>query len=85
MAKFYKGVNGAVVCKLDDREGIPHLNDEEMLELIPNTVEAANEKHIPLAKEENGKVYGHTLVADLFFEDMKISCRYATKAAENLS
>ena len=57
MATFFKSKNGSVICKLDDRPGTPSLDGEEMIELIPGTTEAATEKHIPVAKEENGKVY----------------------------
>ena len=51
MAKFYRGPTGSIITPLTDK-GI----SENAVEIIPGTVEAAREKHIPEFKVENGKV-----------------------------
>ena len=51
MAKFYKNPLGSIVTPLTDK-GVC----ENAIEIIPGTVEAAREKHIPEFKVEDGKV-----------------------------
>ena len=59
MAKFYvcDGCKNLVMF-LGEKSGCtPVCCGEQMKELVPNTVEAAFEKHIPVVKEEGGKVF----------------------------
>lgn len=56
--KFYKCSHcGNVIEKVKD-VGVPVVCcGEKMEELVPNTVEASNEKHVPVVKVENDRVY----------------------------
>jgi len=52
--KFYKcDICGKVVCSNKNNESCCN---NQMLELIPNVVDAAQEKHIPYCQVENGKI-----------------------------
>ena len=50
--KFFKGKCGTVVTKLFEAE----CQGGVLEELIPNTTDAAGEKHVPVIKAEGGKV-----------------------------
>ena len=58
MVKFYKcNLCGSIVAKLNDVGCAPSCCGEMMKELIAGTVEAAREKHIPVAKKEGNLVH----------------------------
>ena len=58
MVKFYYCEEcKSVVAKLNPIGCGPSCCGKPMKELLPGTVEASAEKHIPEVKEENGKVY----------------------------
>lgn len=54
--KFYRCEHcGNIVVKIEDSKVPIVCCGEKMNELVPNTKEAAVEKHIPVIKEENGR------------------------------
>lgn len=58
MAKFYKCAHcGSVVVKLNGAGPAPSCCGEPMQELIPGSVDAAVEKHVPVVAEKDGKVF----------------------------
>lgn len=58
MAKFYKcALCGSVVVKLNAEGCAPSCCGKPMEELIPGTVDAAVEKHVPAVVEKENKVY----------------------------
>lgn len=58
MVKFYYCDEcKSVVAKLNADGCGPSCCGKGMTELLPGTVEAAHEKHIPVVKEEEGKVF----------------------------
>ena len=58
MAKFYKCPHcGSVVVKVNGVGCEPSCCGETMKELIPGTVDAATEKHVPAVAEREGKVF----------------------------
>ncbi|MGO5052382.1 desulfoferrodoxin family protein [Lachnospiraceae bacterium LCP25S3_G4] len=56
--KFYKcSICGNMIAYTENK-GIPvTCCGEEMKELIPNTVDASNEKHVPIVKTDGNKVH----------------------------
>ena len=55
--KFYKCPHcGNIVEMIIDKGVTPSCCNEMMKELIPNTVDAAEEKHVPVIEESDGKV-----------------------------
>jgi superoxide reductase len=75
MAKFYKCAKcGSVVVKLNPIGCTPSCCDEPMQELRVGTVDAAQEKHVPVVAEKDGKVYvqigsvAHPMVEDHWIE-----------------
>lgn len=58
--KFYKCEHcGNIIEMVHDKGVRPSCCNAPMKELIPNSVDASNEKHVPLIKEEEGKVIVH--------------------------
>ena len=58
MTKFYICSHcKSIVLKLNDLGPSPSCCGEEMKELIPNTVEASFEKHIPFVEQDGNKVH----------------------------
>lgn len=58
MVKVYKcNKSGVVVAKVyGDENHVPSCCGEEMVELKPNTVDAAQEKHVPVIEKDGNKV-----------------------------
>lgn len=55
--KFYKCLHcGNIVEMVLDKGAIPSCCGESMKELIPNSVDASNEKHVPVIIEGDNKV-----------------------------
>lgn len=55
--KFLKCMHcGNIVAFVEEKSGTVTCCGDPMKELIPNTTDAAKEKHVPVVKEEKGKV-----------------------------
>lgn len=73
--KFFKcEVCGNMVGLIKDGGGELVCCDQPMTELIPNTVEASKEKHIPVAERKDGKIIvkvgsvPHPMIPEHFIE-----------------
>ncbi|MPM52689.1 Desulfoferrodoxin [bioreactor metagenome] len=57
MKKFYRcNVCGNLIAMVNDSGVKPVCCDETMQELVPNTTDASNEKHVPVVEYADGKV-----------------------------
>ncbi len=55
--KFFKCRHcGQIIAKVEDTKVPVICCGEKMEELVPNSVDAAKEKHVPVIKKEDGKV-----------------------------
>ena len=58
MAKFYICEHCKNLITFINNSGVPVVCcGQKMTELVPNTVDAAHEKHVPVVKNDGGKIY----------------------------
>ena len=84
--KFYKCNHcGNVVEKVVDSKVPVVCCGEKMEELIPGTVEASHEKHIPVYRVENNKVYvevgsvEHPMIPEHFIEWVAVQTKFGNQ------
>ena len=86
--KFYKCKHCGQIIAIVKRTGVPVVCcGEKMEELIPGTVEASHEKHIPVYRVENNKVYvevgsvEHPMIPEHFIEWVAVETNKGFKVA----
>jgi len=91
MTKFYRCPHcGNIITKLHDSGNLVVCCGDEMLELKPNTVDAAIEKHVPQVNQEDNQVeinvgiVPHTMTEEHYIETIMNDDMFKTRGRATL-
>src|SRR5574344_1197866 len=89
MMKFYKCAHCGNIIAYVENKGVPVICcGEKMQEIVPNTVDASKEKHLPITTVNNGHVHveigsvAHPMTGEHFIAWIAIATKFGNQRKE---